>query len=64
LACATLAGAFGGAIAFAVGHMNRAGGLQAWRWLFILEGTLLTYNPLAASNSQLYQEYRLAYTLQ
>ncbi|CAL1702611.1 unnamed protein product [Somion occarium] len=38
LACATLGGAFGGAIAFAVGHMNRVGGLQAWRWLFILEG--------------------------
>ncbi|KAF9888959.1 hypothetical protein FE257_008129 [Aspergillus nanangensis] len=36
--CATLAGAFGGAIAYGVGHMNHAGGLQAWRWLFILEG--------------------------
>ncbi|KAJ7123752.1 putative MFS transporter [Mycena epipterygia] len=38
LASATLAGAFGGAIAFGVGHMNRSGGLSAWRWLFILEG--------------------------
>ncbi|TCD70385.1 hypothetical protein EIP91_003739 [Steccherinum ochraceum] len=38
LACATLGGAFGGAIAYGVGHMNKAGGLQAWRWLFILEG--------------------------
>ena len=38
LACATLGGAFGGAIAFAVGHMNGAQGLQAWRWLFIIEG--------------------------
>ncbi|KAI0078004.1 MFS transporter [Panus rudis PR-1116 ss-1] len=38
LACATLGGAFGGAIAYAVGHMNRVQGLQAWRWLFILEG--------------------------
>ncbi|GES60470.1 MFS transporter [Aspergillus terreus] len=36
--CATLAGAFGGAIAYGVGHMNRVGGLQAWRWLFIIEG--------------------------
>lgn len=25
-------------IAYGVGFMNRAGGLQAWRWLFILEG--------------------------
>ena len=38
LACATLGGAFGGAIAFGIGHMNRALGLQAWRWLFIIEG--------------------------
>lgn len=38
LASATLAGAFGGAIAFGIGHMNQARGLSAWRWLFILEG--------------------------
>ena len=35
---ATLSGAFGGCIAYGVGHMNGAGGLAAWRWLFILEG--------------------------
>jgi MFS family permease len=33
-----LAGAFGGAIAYGIGHMNGASGLSAWRWLFILEG--------------------------
>ncbi|KAI1074543.1 MFS general substrate transporter [Whalleya microplaca] len=38
LASATLAGAFGGAIAYGVGHMNRVHDLSAWRWLFILEG--------------------------
>ncbi|KAI1342695.1 MFS general substrate transporter [Xylariaceae sp. FL0016] len=38
LASATLAGAFGGAIAYGIGHMNEVGGLSAWRWLFILEG--------------------------
>nr|OQO26128.1 hypothetical protein B0A51_04522 [Rachicladosporium sp. CCFEE 5018] len=38
LASATLAGAFGGAIAYGVGHMNQVGGHSAWRWLFILEG--------------------------
>nr|A0A089FNE5.1 RecName: Full=MFS transporter prlL; AltName: Full=Pyrrolocin biosynthesis protein L [fungal sp. NRRL 50135]AIP87508.1 putative MFS transporter [fungal sp. NRRL 50135] len=38
LASATLAGAFGGAIAYAVGHMNQAHGISAWRWLFIIEG--------------------------
>lgn len=34
----SLAGAFGGSIAYGVGHMNRVAGLVAWRWLFILEG--------------------------
>ncbi|KAL6831822.1 major facilitator superfamily domain-containing protein [Trichoderma camerunense] len=38
LASATLAGAFGGAIAFGVGHMNQVSGISAWRWLFIIEG--------------------------
>jgi sugar phosphate permease len=38
LSCATLSGAFGGAIAYGVGHMNGTHGLSAWRWLFILEG--------------------------
>lgn len=38
LASATLAGAFGGAIAYGVGHMKDVSGLSAWRWLFILEG--------------------------
>ncbi|KAL2832421.1 major facilitator superfamily domain-containing protein [Aspergillus cavernicola] len=38
LASATLAGAFGGAIAYGVGHMNQIHGLSAWRWLFIIEG--------------------------
>ncbi len=31
LASATLAGAFGGAIAFGIGHMNGTNGLSAWR---------------------------------
>lgn len=38
LASATLAGAFGGAIAYGVGHINQTHGLSAWRWLFIIEG--------------------------
>jgi MFS family permease len=38
LASATLAGAFGGALAFGIGHMDGAAGLSAWRWLFIIEG--------------------------
>jgi MFS family permease len=38
IASATLAGAFGGAIAYGISHMNLVRGLSAWRWLFILEG--------------------------
>ncbi|KAH9929502.1 MFS general substrate transporter [Epithele typhae] len=38
LAGATLGGAFGSAIAFGIGQINGAGGLQAWRWLMIIEG--------------------------
>ncbi|KIW63628.1 hypothetical protein PV04_08614 [Phialophora macrospora] len=35
-----LAGAFGGAIAYGVGHMNGTAGLQGFRWLFIIEGII------------------------
>ncbi|KAI8993092.1 MFS general substrate transporter [Trametes punicea] len=38
VACATLGGAFGGAIAYGVGKINGACGLEAWRWLFLVEG--------------------------
>ncbi|KAK1570133.1 major facilitator superfamily transporter [Colletotrichum navitas] len=38
LASATLAGAFGGAIAYGIGHMDQVHGISGWRWLFILEG--------------------------
>ncbi|KAJ1990191.1 hypothetical protein H4R33_001799 [Dimargaris cristalligena] len=38
LSAITLAGALGGILAFAIGHMEGVGGLAAWRWLFLLEG--------------------------
>ncbi|KAH0427677.1 major facilitator superfamily transporter [Colletotrichum camelliae] len=38
LGSATLAGAFGGVIAYGVGHMNGVHGMEGWRWLFIVEG--------------------------
>ncbi|KAI9775061.1 MAG: hypothetical protein M1835_005951 [Candelina submexicana] len=36
----TLAGAFGGLLASAIGKMNGMRGYKGWRWIFILEGVL------------------------
>jgi len=36
----TLAGAFGGLLASAIGKMDGLRGYRGWRWIFILEGTL------------------------
>jgi MFS family permease len=38
-----LAGAFGGLIAYGVNHINGAHGLEGWRWLFIVEGTVTAF---------------------
>ncbi|KAL1303255.1 hypothetical protein AAFC00_006669 [Neodothiora populina] len=35
---AALAGAFGGLLAYGIGHMDGVAGLRGWRWIFILEG--------------------------
>ncbi|KAI3058776.1 hypothetical protein CBS147353_10669 [Aspergillus niger] len=40
LATSTLAGAVGGCIAYGVGFMNGTGGLEGFRWLFIIEGAV------------------------
>lgn len=37
---ATLAGAFGGLLAAAIGKMDGLRGYRGWRWIFILEGVL------------------------
>lgn len=37
--CATqIAGAFSGLLAYGIAKMNGVGGLEGWRWIFILEG--------------------------
>jgi MFS family permease len=33
---ASLAGAFGGILAYGIGFMRGVGGLNSWRWIFIL----------------------------
>ena len=38
IAFCNLAGAFGGTIAYGIGHVNGGGGLEGFRWLFIIEG--------------------------
>ncbi|EXJ93026.1 hypothetical protein A1O3_01582 [Capronia epimyces CBS 606.96] len=45
---ASLAGAFGGILAWGIAHMRGVGGYNGWRWIFILEG-LLTVVVSAAS---------------
>ncbi|KAL9007974.1 MAG: hypothetical protein Q9173_006854 [Seirophora scorigena] len=37
---ASVAGAFSGLLAFAIAKMDGIGGLEGWRWIFILEGIL------------------------
>ncbi|KAJ6283144.1 major facilitator superfamily domain-containing protein [Bipolaris maydis] len=36
--CASLAGAFGGILAYGIAHMRGVAGQPGWRWIFILEG--------------------------
>ncbi|KAI1391702.1 MFS transporter [Hypoxylon trugodes] len=40
IAFCNLAGAFGGAIAYGIGHANGRSGLEGFRWLFIIEGLI------------------------
>ncbi|KAL2820980.1 major facilitator superfamily domain-containing protein [Aspergillus cavernicola] len=44
----TLAGAFGGLLAYAIAKMDGLGGLDGWRWIFIIEGMItVTYGICA-----------------
>lgn len=44
----TLAGAFGGLLAAAIGKLDGKGGYAGWRWIFLLEGALTAVVGLAA----------------
>ena len=45
---ASLAGAFGGILAWGIAHMRGVGGYNGWRWIFILEGLLTVVISVAA----------------
>ncbi|ROV94853.1 hypothetical protein VPNG_09324 [Cytospora leucostoma] len=45
---ASVAGAFSGLLAFAISKMDGVGGLEVWRWIFILEGIATVVTALAA----------------
>ncbi|KAF1922947.1 MFS transporter [Didymella exigua CBS 183.55] len=46
--CASLAGAFGGILAWGISHMRGVGNYAGWRWIFILEGLLTIIIAVAA----------------
>ncbi|KAH6885642.1 major facilitator superfamily domain-containing protein [Coprinopsis sp. MPI-PUGE-AT-0042] len=45
---ATVAGAFGGLLAYGIAHMDGIGGLQGWQWIFCLEGIVTVLVAVAA----------------
>lgn len=45
---ASIAGAFSGLLAFAISKMDGVGGLEGWRWIFILEGLATVVAALVA----------------
>ncbi|KAJ5083185.1 hypothetical protein N7456_012612 [Penicillium angulare] len=45
---ASLAGAFGGILAWGIGHMRGVGGYSGWRWIFILEGLVTVIASIIA----------------
>ncbi|KAF2171851.1 hypothetical protein M409DRAFT_63405 [Zasmidium cellare ATCC 36951] len=47
-AMASLAGAFGGILAYGIGFMRGVGGYSGWRWIFIIEGLLTCVLAVAA----------------
>lgn len=45
---ASLAGSFGGILAYGIAYMKGVGGLNGWRWIFILEGLLTVVVSISA----------------
>ncbi|RYN25033.1 hypothetical protein AA0116_g215 [Alternaria tenuissima] len=51
--CASLAGAFGGILAWGIAHMRNVGGYAGWRWIFILEISWLSKEERAFVRARL-----------
>lgn len=48
---ASVAGAFSGLLAFGIAKLDGVGGLEGWRWIFILEGlATVSYNTFYLSS--------------
>jgi MFS family permease len=45
---ASMAGAFGGILAWGIAHMRGVGGLHGWQWIFILEGLVTIILAISA----------------
>jgi MFS family permease len=54
---ASLAGAFGGILAFGIAKMKGVADLNGWRWIFILVGYLLLVNILSYTDSLCRKEF-------
>jgi hypothetical protein len=50
--CASLAGAFGGILAWGIAHMRNVGGYAGWRWIFILVSSLKSISYTANVRSK------------
>ena len=48
--CASLAGAFGGILAWGISHMRGVGNYSGWRWIFILVRILLANARISKTN--------------
>jgi MFS family permease len=50
---ASLAGAFGGILAYGIGFMKGVGKLNGWRWIFILVGSVALLSRTAGTDTWL-----------